>query len=202
VRAQLAFGCVDHAVGHWTEGRADQRQQDWGEDVIPAGARHLALAEDHIGQQEFERDPGDVRDGWRYAQLQVLDCDVGEAEVLEGRGEAVEMREIFDDPALAEFAVDALLEAGCESAGSEETVCDDEATAWPEKAVRFGEERAFVGAVGVATALEGVDAVVAGTGQSGRFIVSLQDVDALTTAGRFVERVCLLYLPWDFCYSL
>ena len=192
----LSFCCCDHAVGHWPEGHADQRQQNWGEDVVPAGARHLSLAEDHIREQEFEGDPGDVCDGWRYAKLQVLNRDVGEAEALECCGEAIEMREFFDDPALAKFAVDALLEAGCESVG-EEAVCDDEATAGVEKPMRFGEQLGLVRTVRVTTALECIDAVVAGAGQRGRLVVSLQDVDALTVDGGFVERVGLLDLPWD-----
>jgi hypothetical protein len=70
-----------------------------------------------------------VRDRWRYAHLQVLDSDVGEAEVLECRDETVEMREFFDDPTLADFAVDPSLERGGESIGGEEAVCDDEVTA-------------------------------------------------------------------------
>jgi len=151
-------GGGDYVVGHGADGVADEGEQDWGEDVVPAGAGHFALAEDYVCQQELERDPGDVKDGWGDAGLHLLDYDVAEAYVAELAGEGFDLAQGVDRPAIAKGAADALLRAA-EFAGAEEAVGYDDAAAGTQDAMGLAKERGLVGGAGITTAFYGVDGV-------------------------------------------
>ena len=73
----------------------------------------------------------------------MLDCDIAEAGALEFASECADFAEVFDDPALAEFAVDGYLRTP-EFAGTEKAVCNDEAASGAKKSMGFADEAGFV----------------------------------------------------------
>lgn len=113
----LSARCADDVIRERPPGITDEGQQDRGEDVVPAGARHFALAKRDGSEKEFKRDPGNVENRGSHAGLNPLDCDVAEAGTFEFAHELMDLAERIDDPAIAQFAVDEFLRAA-ECAGA------------------------------------------------------------------------------------
>src|SRR5437016_6690479 len=191
----LAFRRRDHAVSHGPQWRADQRQQHRRQHVVPACASHFPVTGHHIRQQELQRHPGDMRHRRRHTQLQSLNSNVREAKLLQPCREQVKLAKLLDHPALAQLAVNALLQCAGKPVAPEKAVGNDEASTGPQQAVRLRQQCALVRAVRMTTALERVCPVIAAAWQNRVFVVALDDAHTLTAAGCVVERMCVLHLP-------
>src|SRR5271165_4125537 len=92
----------------------------------------------------------------------------------------MKLRQLFDDPALTQLVVNALLQCVGEPTARKKAVCNDESSSGSQQAMRLRQQRAFVCTVRVATAFQRVNAVVACALQSSVFVVALHDADTLT----------------------
>src|SRR5580700_2617596 len=118
--------------------------------------------------------------------LQILNGDVGETKLFQPYREWMKLRQLFDDPALAQLAVNALLQCVGEPTARKKAVGNDESSSGPQQAVRLRQQSAFVYTVRVATAFQRVNPVVACALQSGVFVVALHDADTFTATGGLV----------------
>ena len=119
---------------------------------------HFSRTKGDGREEKFQRDPRDVKDRRCDAGLDLLDGYISETSALDFVGECVDLAEVFDDPALAQLAVDGLLRSA-KVAGAEKAVGYDEAASGAEESVGFADEAGFVCAGAVATAFDGVDGV-------------------------------------------
>jgi hypothetical protein len=149
---------ADDVVGEGADGEAYEREKDWREDVVPAGARHFSGAEEDGCQKEFERDPGDMEHGGCDAELDLFDCDFGKASIVEFAGECANFAKVIDGPAIAKFSIDGALWSA-EISGADEAVGHDQAAFGAEEAMGFADEARLVCAGAIATAFNGTDGV-------------------------------------------
>ena len=196
IGAYLTTGCTNDVVGHGAYGRADEWQQDGGEDVVPTSAGHFASVEEDGGQQKSECDPGNVEDGGCDASLHRLHEDIVEAEALEFAGELIDFAEGVDGPAVTEFAEDGFLRAS-QFAGTAKAVSDYDAAARTQKAVRLIKECGFVCALSVATALDREDGIEGRGGVCCVLVVAEGQGNLLAFRAGAVESTALLKLPGD-----
>jgi len=189
-------GGGDNVVCHGSDGVADEREQNWCEEVVPAGARHFAMAEDNISQQEFECDPRDVEDGRCYTGLHLLHGNIAEADALEFTGEVFDLTEGVNRPAITKRSTDPLLRTA-ELSGSKKAVGNNDAAAGAQDAMCFAEERGFVGASGIATAFDRIEGIEACGRKAGVLVVAERNLDAGGARAGLVECATVLKLPGD-----
>jgi len=89
--------------------------------------------------------------------LQILNCDFGETKLSQPYREWMKLRQFFDDPALAQLAVNALLQGVGEPTARKKSVCNDEPSSGSQQAMRLRQQSAFVCTVRVATAFQRVN---------------------------------------------
>src|ERR1700749_4811456 len=74
---------ADDVVGKRADRISDERQEDWSNDVVPAGAGHFSRTEEDGREEKFERHEGDVKNGGSDAGLDLLDGDIAEARAFQ-----------------------------------------------------------------------------------------------------------------------
>ena len=150
---------------------ADKWKKDWGEDVVPAGASHFSRTEEDGREKEFERHERDVEDRECDAGLDLLDCDIAEAGAFEFSREGADFAEGVDDPAVAESAVDGLLQV-VEFPWALKAIGDDDSASGAKDAVRFPDEAGFVRADAVAAAFDCANSVEGFGRVGGVFVIT------------------------------
>ena len=113
---------TDDVIGDRAYGKTNERQEDRCEYIVPARTSHFASAGHNGREQELERDPWDVEDRGHHARLHLLDNDIPKTYALKFVCELVNLAESIDDPAIAEPAVDGVLQAPIRRGAKQEAI--------------------------------------------------------------------------------
>src|SRR5579863_1739642 len=186
--------CADNIVGHWSQRKTNERQQDRGEHIVPAGTSHFVGAEYDRRDQKFERDPWNVQHRWRNARLHSFDDDVAKALALELKLKLVNLSESIDHPTIAKLPIDLFLKAA-QLAWAQKAVDDHDAAARTQQTAGFPKDRGFIRSPRIATAFQRIDGIERLRSLCSAFIVAEKQLDAFAHGASLVEEAALLKLP-------